>query len=210
MAIEDSKETFWYSSQNATCPPLSGVEAFTNFLIAKRRQVESLWIPIYSFLDLIWPGIEPEFTVSVVDALFTRPLIFLLLVICVFFFCFRNARKYKRYLVSDNLFPFKCSRINMKMLRWPFTLTPMASTHKIGLVMRWKCECAIVNKKFIFTDFQCNLATNVLLFCYIFGFFIPVFKVLTNRWICFWYAMSVLKWYLYVPLQDFFSTQQLA
>ena len=40
--IEDSKDTFRYSSQNATCPPLSAVEAFTNFLIAKRRQVESL------------------------------------------------------------------------------------------------------------------------------------------------------------------------
>ena len=82
--------------------------------------------------------------------------------------------------------------------------------HKIELFMRGKCECAIADKKFISIDFQCNLAINALLFCYIFGFFIPVFKVLTNRWICFWYAMSVLKWYFYVPLQDFFSTQQLA
>ena len=42
LAIEDSKEIFRYSSQNATSPGLSAVEAFTDFLIAKRRQVESL------------------------------------------------------------------------------------------------------------------------------------------------------------------------
>ena len=132
LAIEDSKKTFRSSSQNATCPPLSTVEAFTDFLIAKRRQVQSLRISTFSFLGVIWPGIEPEFTVSLADALFTRTLIFLLLDICVFFF--RNACKCKRYFVSDNL--FKCSRINMKMLRWPLTLTSMASTHEIGLTMR--------------------------------------------------------------------------
>ena len=42
LAIEDSKKTFRSSSQNATCPPLSTVEVFTDFLIAKRRQVENL------------------------------------------------------------------------------------------------------------------------------------------------------------------------
>ena len=77
----------------------------------------------------------------------------------------------------------------MKILRWPFTLTSMASTHKIGLVRRWECECAIADKKFILIDFQCNSTINILLFCYIFSFSIPELKVLTNRWICFWYAL---------------------
>ena len=49
----------------------------------------------------------------------------------------------------------------MKKLRWPLTMTPMAWTHKIGLVMRWELECAIVNKKFILLDFKCNSTINI-------------------------------------------------
>ena len=39
------------------------------------RQARKLWIPIFIVFGLTLPGIEPESTASVADALSTRPLI---------------------------------------------------------------------------------------------------------------------------------------
>ena len=72
----DSERTFRSSSQAATCPPVYHTRRrlHTVPLIAE-RQAGKLWIPIFIVFGLTRPGIEPESTVSVADALSTRPLI---------------------------------------------------------------------------------------------------------------------------------------
>ena len=68
--------TFRYFSQAATCPPVYHTRRrlHTVPLIAE-SQAGKLWIPIFIVFGLTRPGIEPESTVSVADALSTRPLI---------------------------------------------------------------------------------------------------------------------------------------
>ena len=72
----NSERTFRSSSQAATCPPVYHTRRrlHTVPLIAE-RQAGKLWIPIFIVFGLTRPGIEPESTVSVADALSTRPLI---------------------------------------------------------------------------------------------------------------------------------------
>ena len=72
----DSEGTFRSLSQAATCPPVYHTRRrlHTVSLIAK-RQAGKLWIPIFIVFGLTRPGIEPESTASVADALSTRPLI---------------------------------------------------------------------------------------------------------------------------------------
>ena len=72
----DSKGTFRFSSQAATCPPVYHTRRrlHTVPLIAE-RQAGKLRIPIFLVFGLTRPGIEPESTASVADALSTRPLI---------------------------------------------------------------------------------------------------------------------------------------
>ena len=48
---------------------------FTLSLLIAERQAGKLWIPIFIVFGLTRPGIEPESTASVADALSTRPLI---------------------------------------------------------------------------------------------------------------------------------------
>ena len=66
----DREGTFWSSSQAATCPPVY----HTVRLIAE-RQARKLRKPIFIVFSLTQQGMEPEPTVSVADALSTRPLI---------------------------------------------------------------------------------------------------------------------------------------
>ena len=72
----DSEGTFRSSSQAATCPPVYHTRRrlHTVPLIAE-RQAGKLWIPLFIVFGLTRPGIEPESTASVADALSTRPLI---------------------------------------------------------------------------------------------------------------------------------------
>ena len=72
----DSEGTFRSSSQAASCPPVYHTrrKLHTVPLIAE-RQAGKLWIPVFIVFGLTRPGIEPEFTASVADALSTRPLI---------------------------------------------------------------------------------------------------------------------------------------
>ena len=74
--LGDSEETFWSSSQAATCPPVYHTRwrLYTVSLIAE-RQAGKLWIPTFTVFGLTRLGIEPKSTVSVADALSTRPLI---------------------------------------------------------------------------------------------------------------------------------------
>ena len=72
----DSEETFRFSSQTATCPPVYDTRwrLHTVPLIAE-RQASKLRIPILIVLGLARPRIELASTALVVDALSTRPLI---------------------------------------------------------------------------------------------------------------------------------------
>ena len=72
----DSEGTFRSSSQAATCPSVYHTRRrlHTVPLIAE-RQAGKLWIPVFIVFGMTRPGIEPESTVSVADALSTRPLI---------------------------------------------------------------------------------------------------------------------------------------
>ena len=72
----DSKGTFWSSSQAATCPPVyPTLWRLHNVLVIAERQARKLWIPIFVVFCSTRPGIEPESTVSVADALSTQPVI---------------------------------------------------------------------------------------------------------------------------------------
>ena len=73
---EDSEGAFRPASQAAACPPVYHTwrRLRTIHLIAE-RQAGKLWIPIFIVFGLTRLGIEPKFTVSVADALSTRPLI---------------------------------------------------------------------------------------------------------------------------------------
>ena len=70
----DSEGTFRSSSQATTCPPVYHTRRrlHTIPLIAE-RQAGKLRIPTFIIFGLTRPGIEPEFTASVADALSTRP-----------------------------------------------------------------------------------------------------------------------------------------
>ena len=72
----DSEMTFRSSSQAATCQSVYHTRwrLHTVPLIAE-RQAGKLWIPIFILFGLTRPGMEPVSTVSVADALSTRPLI---------------------------------------------------------------------------------------------------------------------------------------
>ena len=72
----DREGTFRSLSQAATCPSVYHTRwrLHTVPLIAE-RQAGKLRIPIFIVFGLTRPGIEPESTASVADALFTRPLI---------------------------------------------------------------------------------------------------------------------------------------
>ena len=72
----DSEGTFRSSSQATICPPVYHTRRrlHTVPLIAE-HQAGKLWIPIFIVFGLTRPGIEPESTTSVADALSTRPLI---------------------------------------------------------------------------------------------------------------------------------------
>ena len=72
----NSEETFRSSTQAATNLPVYHTRwrLHTVPLIAE-RQAGKLWIPIFIVFDLTRPGIKPESTVSIADALSTRPLI---------------------------------------------------------------------------------------------------------------------------------------
>ena len=72
----DSEGTFRSSSQGAFCPPVYHTRRrlHTVPLIAE-RQAGMLGIPIFKVFGLTRPGIEPESTATVADALSTRPLI---------------------------------------------------------------------------------------------------------------------------------------
>ena len=72
----DSEGTFRSSSQAATCPPVYHTrrKLHTVPLIAE-REAGKLWIPIFIVFGLTRPGIEPESTASVADALSNRLLI---------------------------------------------------------------------------------------------------------------------------------------
>ena len=72
----DSEDTFRSSSQAATCPPVYHTwwRLYTVPLIAE-RQAGKLRIPIFIVFGLTRPEIESVSTVSVADALSTRPLI---------------------------------------------------------------------------------------------------------------------------------------
>ena len=72
----DSKRTFRSSSQAATCSPVyhKRRRLHTVPLIAE-RQAGKLWIPIFIVFGMTRLGNETESTVSVADALSTRPLI---------------------------------------------------------------------------------------------------------------------------------------
>ena len=72
----NSKGTFRSSSQAATCPPVyyTRRRLHTVPLIAE-CQAGKMWIPIFIIFGLTRPGIKPESTVSVADALSTRSLI---------------------------------------------------------------------------------------------------------------------------------------
>ena len=73
----DSEGTFRSSSQAATCPPV--YHTWWRLLTVSffsERQAGKLLIPIFIVFGLTRSGIEPEFTVSVADALSTRTLKF--------------------------------------------------------------------------------------------------------------------------------------
>ena len=76
MAKRQQTGSFGSLSQAATCPSVYHTQwrLHTVPLIAE-RQAEKLWIPIFIVFGLTWPGIEPESTASVADALSSRPLI---------------------------------------------------------------------------------------------------------------------------------------
>ena len=72
----DSEGTFRSSSQAATCPPVYHTRRRLHTVpFNAEHQAGKLWIPSFIVFGLTRPGIEPESTVSVADALFTRPLI---------------------------------------------------------------------------------------------------------------------------------------
>ena len=72
----DSEGTFRSSSQAATCPPVYHTRRRLHTVpFNAERQAGKLWIPIFIVFGLTRPGIEPESTASVADALSTRPLI---------------------------------------------------------------------------------------------------------------------------------------
>ena len=72
----DSEGTFRSFSQAATCPPFYHTRRRLHTVpLNAEGQAGTLWIPIFIVFGLIRPGIEPESTASVADALSTRPLI---------------------------------------------------------------------------------------------------------------------------------------
>ena len=72
----DSEGTFRSSSQAATCPSVYHTRWRLHTVpFNAERQAGELWIPIFIVFGLTRPGIEPESTASVADALSTRPLI---------------------------------------------------------------------------------------------------------------------------------------
>ena len=72
----NSKGTFRSSSQAATCLPVYHTRRRLHIiLLITERQAGQLWIAIFIVFGLTRPGIEPESTVSVADALSTQPLI---------------------------------------------------------------------------------------------------------------------------------------
>ena len=72
----DSEGTFWSSSQAATCPSVYHTwQRIHTVPLNAERQAGKLWIPIFIVFGLTRLGIELESTVSVADALSTRPLI---------------------------------------------------------------------------------------------------------------------------------------
>ena len=69
----DSKETFRFSTKTATYPPVyyKRLRLHTDPLIAY-CQAEKLCTLVFIIFDLTKPGIKPESTVSLADALFTQ------------------------------------------------------------------------------------------------------------------------------------------
>ena len=71
----DSEGTFRSSSQAATCPPVYHTRWRLHTVpLTAERQAGKLWIPIFIVFGSTRLGIEPKSTVSVADALSTRPL----------------------------------------------------------------------------------------------------------------------------------------
>ena len=69
----DSEGTFRSLSQAATCPPVYHTRRRLHTVpFNAERQAGKLWIPIFIVFGLTRPGIEPESTASVADALSTR------------------------------------------------------------------------------------------------------------------------------------------
>ena len=72
----DSEGTFRSSSQATTCLPVYHTRRRLHTVpFNAEGQAGKLWIPIFMVFGLTRPGIEPESTASVADALSTRPLI---------------------------------------------------------------------------------------------------------------------------------------
>ena len=72
----DSEGIFRSSSQAATCPSVYHTRWRLHIVpLIAERQAGKLWIPIFIVFGLTQPGIKPVSTVSVADALSTRPLI---------------------------------------------------------------------------------------------------------------------------------------
>ena len=72
----DSEGTFRSSSQTATCPPVYHTRwRLHNLRLIAERQAGKLLIPIFIVFGLTRLETEPKSTVSVADALSTRPLI---------------------------------------------------------------------------------------------------------------------------------------
>ena len=70
----DSEGTFRSSSQAATCPPVYHTRwRLHTVLFVAQRQAGKLWIPIFIVFGLIRPGIVPDSTVSLADAISTWP-----------------------------------------------------------------------------------------------------------------------------------------
>ena len=121
----DSEGTFRSSSQAATCPSVYHTrwKLHTVPLIAE-RQVGKLWIPIFIVFGLTRPGIEPESTASVADALSTRPPI--------------GISDNTSYIFENNFLFF----IGLFMIIWAFwcfiitTFGLFNST--LGLALQWK------------------------------------------------------------------------